>query len=170
MASAGEIAVVMGVSGSGKTTLARLLAERLGWDLADADDMHPPANIAKMSAGEPLTDADRQPWLARVAAWIDAQIAGGRGGVIACSALRRSYRDRLRRPQVTFVYLEVERSELERRMLSRSGHFMPASLLDSQLAALEPPGDDERALAVAASDDPEQIAARVADWLLRSDV
>jgi gluconokinase len=154
--------VVMGVSGAGKTTVAQRLASRLGWDFAEGDDLHPAANIAKMAAGEPLTDADRQPWLERVAGWIDAEIQAGRHGVITCSALRRAYRDILRRDGVMFVYLEVSRDELERRLTHRSGHFMPTSLLDSQLEALEPPGEDEVALTVAAGPDPARTVAAIA--------
>jgi carbohydrate kinase (thermoresistant glucokinase family) len=150
----GYVLVVMGVSGSGKTTVATRLVERLGWDFAEGDDFHPAANVAKMAAGQPLTDADREPWLAAIALWIDAELQAGHRGVITCSALKRRYRDQLRRPGVHFVYLRVTRPELERRLTSRSGHFMPASLLDSQLAALEPPAADEAALTVDA-DDPE---------------
>lgn len=157
--------VMMGVSGAGKSTIARRLAEELGWDFAEGDDLHPSANVAKMVAGEPLTDADREPWLEAVAGWIDAEIAAGRHGVITCSALKRDYRDRLRRPEVLFVYLEVPRPELERRLQHRTGHYMPSSLLDSQLDALEPPGAEEAALTVLASDAPddnmEQIRARL---------
>src|SRR5580693_3470155 len=108
--------VVMGVSGAGKSTIARRLADELGWDFAEGDDLHPLANVAKMAAGHPLTDADREPWLDAVASWIDGEIETGRHGVITCSALKRSYRDRLRRPQVLFVYLSVPRTELERRL------------------------------------------------------
>ena len=157
--------VVMGVSGAGKSTIARGLAEQLGWDFAEGDDLHPAANVAKMAAGHPLTDAEREPWLAAVASWIDGEIEAGRRGVITCSALKRSYRDVLRRPQVLFVYLSVPRAELERRLRSRTGHYLPASLLGSQLEALEPPGEDEAALTIAASDDParnvELIRARL---------
>lgn len=144
----------MGVAGAGKSTVALRLAGELGWDFEEGDELHPAANVAKMAAGQPLTDADRWPWLEQVARWIDAEIAAGRRGVITCSALKRAYRDVLRRPEVLFVYLSVPRAELERRMATRAGHFMPAALLDSQLAALEPPGDDESALSVDASGDP----------------
>jgi carbohydrate kinase (thermoresistant glucokinase family) len=158
--------VMMGVSGAGKSTIARCLADELGWDFAEGDDLHPPANVAKMAAGEPLTDADREPWLEAVAGWIDDEISSGRHGVITCSALKRSYRDLLSRPQVLFVYLSVPRTELEQRMRNRKGHYMPASLLDSQLNTLEPPEPDETALTVAAGDDPartiELIRARLA--------
>jgi gluconokinase len=156
------VAVVMGVSGAGKSTVAAALAAQLGWDLADADDFHPPSNVAKMASGVPLSDADRWPWLDAIARWIDTEIASGRHGVIACSALKRAYRDRLRRTQVLFVHLDVPRAELERRLAQRSGHFMPGSLLDSQLAALQPPQADESALSVEASEDPGQVAGRIA--------
>lgn len=159
--------VVMGVSGAGKSTVAVRLAESLGWDFAEGDEMHPAANVAKMAAGEPLSDSDREPWLARVAQWIDEEIAAGRHGVVTCSALKRSYRDLLRRPEVLFVYLAVPRAELERRLARRRDHYMPASLLDSQLAALEPPAEDEAAFTVHAADDParavEMIRARLAE-------
>ena len=144
--------IVMGVSGSGKSTFARLLAERLGWDFEEGDELHPAANIAKMASGQPLTDADREPWLATIRAWIDSELDHDRSGVITCSALKRRYRDELRRPGVRFVYLNVPRAELERRLAERAGHFMPASLLDSQLAALEPPEPDEDAITVSAGD------------------
>jgi carbohydrate kinase (thermoresistant glucokinase family) len=156
------IAVVMGVSGAGKSTVATELASQLGWDLADGDDFHPPGNVAKMASGAPLTDADRRPWLDQIAGWIDEEIANQRHGVIACSALKRAYRDRLRRPQVLFVYLDVPRVELERRLAQRVGHFMPGSLLDSQLRDLEPPDDDEAALKVRAGEDASRVAQQIA--------
>jgi gluconokinase len=149
-----SVVVMMGVSGAGKSTVAQRLAQQLGWDFAEGDQLHPAANVAKMAAGQPLTDADRWPWLEQVARWIDTEIASGRSGVITCSALKRAYRDRLRRPEVLFVYLSVPRVELERRMATRSGHFMPAGLLDSQLEALEPPDADEAALTAPAEGDP----------------
>jgi carbohydrate kinase (thermoresistant glucokinase family) len=138
----------MGVSGSGKSSVADALAARLGWDLAEGDDLHSPANVAKMAAGRPLTDDDRTPWLARVADWIDAELAAGHGAVVTCSALRRSYRDVLRRPAVLFVHLDGPRDLLAARLGARQGHFMPVALLDSQLATLEPPGPHERAVRV----------------------
>jgi len=156
----GCVLVVMGVSGSGKSTVGARLAQRLGWDFVEGDDLHPAVNVAKMAAGQPLTDADREPWLAAIAAWIDAELKAGRGGVITCSALRRRYRDELRRADVRFVYLRAARAELERRLTSRPGHYMPASLLDSQLAALEPPAADEAAFTVD-TDDPERSVESV---------
>jgi carbohydrate kinase (thermoresistant glucokinase family) len=142
------VLVVMGVAGSGKTTLAGVLAERLGWDLCEGDSLQPPANLAKMAAGRPLTDEDRRPWLALIRAWIHEQVASGRPGLITCSALKRSYRDVLRHPHVVFVHLSGTRRSLLARVAAREGHFMPASLLDSQLADLEPPGPDEQAVTV----------------------
>lgn len=142
--------LVMGVSGAGKTTLAEALARRLGAAFIDADDLHPPANRAKMAAGEPLDDADRAPWLDAVAQVIAGWAATGRAGVIACSALKRAYRDRLRAadPGLVTVYLDVEEAELLRRLARRRGHFFPAELLASQLAVLEPPTRDEDVVSV----------------------
>ncbi|WP_068271587.1 gluconokinase [Aldersonia kunmingensis] len=139
--------VVMGVSGSGKSTVGAALAQRLRVPFADADDFHPPANIAKMTAGHPLDDVDRLPWLDALGAWLDAHPDGA---VLSCSALKRSYRDRLRSycPDLEFLHLHGERHVIERRQASRPGHFMPASLLDSQFNTLEPLAADERGLLV----------------------
>src|SRR5436190_20011095 len=135
----------MGPPGSGKSTLGEALAARTGWAFADADDLHPAANIAKMSAGVPLTDSDRAPWLARIGAVMDEWRAAGAGGIVACSALKRRYRDMLRegRPQVRLVYLAADEATLRERVKARRGHFMPPALLDDQLRVLEPPGPDE---------------------------
>lgn len=143
------VLVVMGVAGAGKTTLGQALAARLGWLFQDGDDLHPAANVAKMRAGVPLDDADRMPWLDAVAAWIETRSAAGEDGVISCSALKRAYRDRLRRgrPPIRFVFLDGDYATLEPRM-SRTGHFFPASLLASQFADLEPPTAEEAAIAV----------------------
>ncbi|PRZ36577.1 gluconate kinase (SKI family) [Antricoccus suffuscus] len=140
--------VTMGVSGSGKTTAGRALAERLGVPYADADDFHSESNIAKMASGTPLTDADRWPWLEAVGAWLGRHQSGG--GVMGCSALRVAYRDVLRKhaPGVLFVHLEGERSVVVRRVAERSGHFMPAALVDSQYATLEELEPRERGLVV----------------------
>jgi len=146
--------VIMGVSGSGKTTVAQALAARIDGGVAlDADDLHSAANVAKMHAGQPLTDLDRAPWLAAVGrAMADVTRAGG-VPVMACSALRRAYRLQIlaEEPAALFVLLDVDRAELERRMHSRQGHFMPASLLDSQLATLERLGPDEPGVTVLVS-------------------
>ena len=134
--------VVMGVSGSGKSTVGAALAQRLRVPFADADDLHPPENIAKMSAGEALNDTDRYPWLEAVGAWLADHPDGG---VMGCSALKRKYRDQLRGhvPGLRILMLEGSREVIERRQASRPGHFMPASLLSSQFATLEPLAPDE---------------------------
>lgn len=157
--------VVMGVSGSGKTTVARMLATRLGWTFAEGDDFHPQANVDKMAAGHPLDDADRWPWLARVADWIDDRLADGRSGVVTCSALKRSYRDVLRRPDVVFVHLDGDRALLAERIKERHGHFMPAALLDSQLATLEPLTADERSVVVDVAAPPSAIVDEIVSRL-----
>ncbi len=152
------VLVVMGVSGCGKSTTAGLLAGRLGWDVEDGDDLHPPENVAKMAGGHPLTDADRRPWLDRIATWIADHLSAGRPGIITCSALKRAYRDRLRAPGVVFVYLHGTHDEIAGRLAARLGHYMPVSLLDSQLADLEPPEPDENALWVSVMPPPaEQV-------------
>jgi len=137
--------VVMGVTGSGKSTVGRLLAERLRVPYADADDFHPPANVAKMARGEPLGDADRAPWLAAVAAWIGARVRAGESAVVTCSALRRRYRDRLRLADagLWILHLDVPRDVITARVAARPGHFMPPSLVESQFATLEPLRADE---------------------------
>ncbi|WP_431818257.1 gluconokinase [Gordonia jacobaea] len=141
--------VVCGVSGCGKSTVGAALAARLKAPFVDADDLHPAANIAKMAAGHPLTDADRMPWLEVVGTWL----AEHDDGVAACSALRRSYRDRLRRraPGVFFVMLALDRDAALTRVRGRRDHFMPAALVDSQFAALEPLGPDEQGMTVDAT-------------------
>lgn len=140
--------VVMGVSGSGKSTVGAALAQRLGVPFEDADDLHPPANIAKMSAGIPLDDDDRRPWLETIGRWLAAHDEDG--GVISCSALKRSYRDQLRAhaARAVFVHLHGTREVVARRQAGRPGHFMPASLLDSQFATLEPLADDEAGVVI----------------------
>jgi gluconokinase len=141
--------VLMGVAGSGKSTVMAALAERLGWATAEADDFHSPANVAKMRSGEPLTDGDRRPWLAALAAWIGereaADAGSGESAIVTCSALKRSYRDVLRRghPSVQFVHLAASPAVLDRRMRGRAGHYMPPALLASQIDTLEPLQPDE---------------------------
>lgn len=140
------IILIMGVSGSGKSTTGAMLAGRLGWEYAEADDFHPAANIDKMRAGIPLTDEDRRPWLDRIAEFIDSHIAGGTSAVVTCSALKRAYRDKLVRPEVKLVYLDGGPELIRRRMAARHGHFFPASLVESQFKDLEPPAPDEDAV------------------------
>lgn len=151
--------VVMGVSGSGKSTVATALAGRLDRAYLDADDLHPVINVAKMARGEPLTDVDRAPWLDAVAAWIDAHGAS----VVACSALRRAYRDRLRvaRRAVTFVHLDPPADVLRSRLTHRQGHFMPASQLAGQLATLEPLEPDEGGLRVVREGSVDETVAAI---------
>lgn len=155
-----HVVVVMGVAGTGKTTIGPLLAARLGVPYAEGDDFHPQANIAKMTAGIPLGDEDRWPWLDAIGAWAHGR--AGLGGVVSSSALKRSYRDRLRAaaPGVVFVHLTGDRKLIEDRMGHRRGHFMPTALLDSQFATLEPLQRDERGVAVDVSGSPEEITAR----------
>ncbi|AGM03746.1 gluconokinase [Amycolatopsis keratiniphila] len=150
------VIVVMGVSGSGKTTVGTALAERLGVDYAEADTFHPKANIDKMSSGHPLNDEDRHPWLEAIATWIrDHQCSGG---VVTSSALKYRYRDILRSGgKVWFLHLHGDRDLLANRMKTRSGHFMPVSLLDSQLADLEPLQPDEHGLVADIAKKPAEI-------------
>jgi gluconokinase len=154
--------VVMGVSGVGKTTVATGLAAALGWPYAEGDDLHPAANVAKMAAGVPLTDEDRWPWLRSIGAWMSAEIAAGRSAVVTCSALRRSYRDLLRegRPEVVFCHLTADPDLMSDRVRHRTHHYMPASLLPSQLAALEPLQPDEPGVEVSAAGAPTEVIVR----------
>lgn len=147
------VLLVMGVSGAGKSTLGRALAARLGWAFQEGDDLHPPANVAKMRAGAPLTDADRAPWLAAIGRRIDSWAAERQPGVVACSALKRRYRETLRagRPYVRIVYPQIDEALASARVGQRTGHYMPESLVPSQFAALEPPGADEGAIIVDAA-------------------
>ncbi|MEW1632513.1 gluconokinase [Streptomyces sp. NPDC093801] len=158
------VVVVMGVSGAGKSTVGRLLADRLAVPFAEADDFHSAANRAKMAAGRPLDDADRLPWLLSLADWIREAEASGRGGVMACSALRHAYRDLLRRAGagVVFVHLALDRTRAARRVAGRRGHFMPAPLVDSQYTALEPLRPDEPGVTLEATADPRSIVEAAA--------
>jgi gluconokinase len=150
--------VVMGVTGAGKSTVGGLVAERLGLSFHDADDFHPPSNIAKMSAGQPLTDDDRWPWLDAIGAHLAAH--RGRGCVVTCSALKRVYRDRLREaaPDLRFVFLHGEVSLVASRQAARQGHFMPASLVASQFAILEAPAPEEGVIALEVTATPAALA------------
>jgi gluconokinase len=165
--SATTLLVVMGVSGAGKTTVGELIAKRLDWPFIDGDDLQPPANIDKMRSGAPLTDADRAPWLAAIGDWLDARIEAGEPGVVACSALKRAYRDRLRagHPQVRIVYLRGSESEIARRLARREGHFWPPQLLASQFADLEPPQADEHAIVVDIAETPQAVARAAIEQL-----
>ena len=157
------VLLVCGVSGSGKTTIGALLAERLGWVYAEADAFHPPANVAKMAAGHPLDDADRVPWLAAIGAYIDETTLAGRPAVVTCSALKRAYRDELRRgrPNVRVIFLEASYELIRGRLQARAGHFFPAELLASQFRDLEPPEPDENILQIAVDDGAEQVVERL---------
>ena len=156
--------VIMGVSGAGKSTVGRIIAAELGCPFRDADSFHPPANIEKMSHGEPLTDEDRWPWLQAIATWIAEHRAAGTMCVVTCSALKRVYRDIVTNRQsaaVRLVFLEGDFDLIASRLAARKGHFMPPALLQSQFAALEEPTPDERALTISIDATPDEIAARV---------
>jgi gluconokinase len=157
----------MGVAASGKTTIAARLAAHLGYAFADADDFHPAANVAKMARGEALTDADREPWLRTLAAWIATQHEARHSTVLACSALRRRYRDTLRTgaPHVFFIHLTIPRETLRERIKSRVGHFVPPELLDSQLATLEPLQADEPGITLDATAPPDSLVEQALEHL-----
>jgi gluconokinase len=157
------VLVVMGVSGCGKSTIASMLAHRLGWIYEDGDWLHPKSNIEKMHHGEPLTDEDRWPWLHAIADWIDATRRAGNHGVVACSALKRAYRDILigARRDVRIVYLKGDRELIGQRIAARADHFMPPELLDSQFKALEEPTADERPIVVSIAPHPREIVETI---------
>ena len=159
--------VVMGVSGSGKSTVAAGLVDRLGCAFAEGDDFHPPANVAKMRAGMPLDDDDRWPWLRTLAAWIGEHEQAGRNAVVTCSALKRSYRDLLRdgHPSVWFAHVTVDADLLRDRVEQRTGHYMPPSLLDSQLATLEPLQDDEPGASISGAGTPDAVVEELLNTL-----
>jgi carbohydrate kinase (thermoresistant glucokinase family) len=156
------ILVVMGVSGSGKTTVGAMLAGRLGWTYAEADDFHPPANVEKMHNGVPLDDEDRKPWLEAIAEWMKDQDGPA---VVTSSALKRKYRDILRvgRPDLRLVYLDGSRELIGARMAARHGHFFPKQLLDTQFADLEPPDPEENPLIVSIDAPPERVVQEIID-------
>jgi gluconokinase len=157
----------MGVSGCGKSTIAAMLAHRLNWIFEEGDWFHPRSNIEKMHSGQPLTDEDRWPWLEGIAAWIDATRHAGNRGTVACSALKRAYRNILvgARTDVCIVYLKGDRDLIARRLAARDGHFMPPSLLDTQFAALEEPQPDEHAIVVSIAPHPREIVDEIVQKL-----
>ena len=159
----GCVLVVMGVSGSGKSTIGAMLAHRLQWIYEDGDWLHPKSNIEKMHHGEPLEDADRWPWLHAIADWIDATRQSGNHGIVACSALKRAYRDVLigARRDVRLVFLQGDRDLIGQRIAARADHFMPPDLLDSQFEALEPPRADERPIVVSVAPHPREIVENI---------
>jgi gluconokinase len=159
--------VVMGVAGSGKSSLMAALAARLGWPALEGDALHPASNVSKMAAGIPLTDEDRRPWLEAIAAWIGEREAARESSIVTCSALRRDYRNILRRghPWVWFVHLVAPPTVLEDRLEHRIGHFMPASLLASQVATLEPLGSDEPGTTIVALASPGELADELIERL-----
>jgi gluconokinase len=167
LSSAPIVLIVMGVSGSGKSTIGTLLAMRLHWEFEDADWFHPAANVEKMHRGIPLTDEDRSPWLKAIAEWIDQARVSGRHAVIACSALKRSYRDVLigERKDVRLVYLKGDEALIARRFATRHEHFMPVSLLHSQFVALEEPGADENPLTVSIEPPPREVVSQIVSGL-----
>ena len=155
------VLVLMGVSGSGKTTVGKLLAGQLGWSYVEADDFHPPANVEKMRAGVPLTDADRRPWLDALRVRVDAACERGENAVLACSALKHAYQEYLERDEpdcVSYVYLHGTEAAIRERLDARKGHFMNPSLLHSQFEALEPPA---HALRVEVSAAPDAVVAEI---------
>ncbi|OUJ01295.1 gluconokinase [Acetobacter cibinongensis] len=162
-----SLLVVMGVSGSGKTTIAEGLHKELGWPFQEGDALHPQHNVQKMAAGIPLTDEDRLPWLNQCRAWLDQCAQAGSGAILTCSALKRSYRDVLRASglDLIFIHLTTDHNTLLKRVTNRSGHYMPASLLPSQINTLEPPEADERALEVDATAPAADIIAKILSTL-----
>jgi gluconokinase len=160
----GLVIVIMGVTGAGKTTVGQRLAETLGWSFYDADNFHPPENVAHMRAGEALTEAEREPWLDALEALIERVLSEGKRAVLACSALRAGYRDRLRRPaqkglgEVRFVFLRISPEEAKRRVEQRKGHYMPATLVESQFETLEEPDD---VLALDATRTPDELVREI---------
>src|SRR5256885_6459155 len=156
------IVVVFGVAGVGKTTIGQLLAKELGWKFYDADDFHPAANIAKMKRGEALTDEDRQPWLARLREKIEDAITNGENAVVACSALKKKYRDQLRAgPEVKFIFLRGSRSRIVEQIKSRRGHFFDPNLLDSQSTDLEAPTSRADSLTFEIGNEPQTLAKKI---------
>ena len=162
------VLLLMGVSGAGKTTTGQRLAKRLHWTFRDADEFHPPENIAKMTAGLPLCDEDRWPWLDAIGDWIDAQRLHGGKAIVTCSALRRIYRDRLchGRPELKMVYLKGSKALIADRLSRRNGHFMPRALLESQFDTLEEPRREERALVIDVALPPSRVVANILRYVI----
>ncbi|OYD67042.1 gluconokinase [Rhodococcus sp. OK302] len=161
IAQKNPVLVVMGVSGSGKSTVGGMIAGAMGWDLQEGDDLHPQANIEKMAAGHPLCDEDRWPWLDKIARWITERADAGEPGIVTCSALKRSYRDVLRGDNVVFVHLAGSRDQIGQRLTARLDHYMPPSLLDSQISTLEPLDPDEQAIIVDVGGSPAVIVEEI---------
>ncbi|EHK55841.1 gluconokinase [Allomesorhizobium alhagi] len=164
------VVVVMGVAGCGKSVVGSGLAEALGCRFIEGDGLHPPENVARMAGGQPLTDAHRAGWLDAVGAQLSEAARAGSGGVAACSALKRAYRDRLRRicPGLVFIHLAIDRETARQRVGRRKGHFMPATLVDSQFATLEPPAGDEAALNLDGTRPVAELVAAAAEFLIRA--
>lgn len=159
------VVVVTGVAGSGKTTIGRMLAERLNVPYAEADDFHSESNRLRMAAGLPLSDDDRDPWLDAICTWIDARIAAGESGVVTCSALKKSYRDRLQRPDVLLVFLKVDWETVSQRLEERRDHFFPAALAESQFETLEEPEPGDDVLVVDGSLPPDRILSQILEGI-----
>lgn len=156
------IVIIFGVSGAGKTTVGKLLARNLGWRFIEADDFHPAANVEKMRSGHPLTDEDRWPWLGSLRKQIDQSLSAGENAVLACSALKRAYRDRLRvSDKVKFVFLRGRYALVEKQLRSRHGHFMDPTLLQTQFDDLEEPQSDENALTIELGRPPGEIVEKI---------
>ena len=156
------IVIIFGVAGAGKTTVGKLLARELGWRFIEADDFHPSGNIKKIRSGHPLTDKDRWPWLERVRQQIERSLSAGENAVLACSALRRTYRDRLHvSNEIKFVFLRGDHALVEKQLRSRRGHFMNANLLQSQFDDLEEPQSDENALTIQLGPTPQEIVEEI---------
>ena len=156
------IIVIFGVSGAGKTTVGKMLAEQLGWRFLEADDFHPAANIEKMRNGHPLTDEDRWPWLDCLCKQIERSLSAGENAILACSALKRAYRDHLRvSDEIKFVFLRGDYALVEKQLSSRHGHFMNAALLQSQFDDLEQPQPDENVLTIQLGRTPQQIVEEI---------
>ena len=166
-AASPRVILVMGVTSSGKSTVGQKLGTALGWPFRDADSFHPPENVVKMSSGQPLNDDDRKPWLAAIAAFVDACFRDNTPAIVTCSALKRSYRDVIigHRDHVRLVHLVGDKALIGARMAQRRNHFMPTSLLDSQFATLEPPQADENPLNIPVDADPDALVATILSQL-----